>query len=226
MRISNISAVRQRLNSILEEWRSGSKTPLYLGTYGTPEAVLVPIELWGRLIAAAAEAWDLRTAGARATRAGQEPARPSSLLEVARFVRVAEDLVPGRRSRGVPAGAADITLRPGAEQDLLLLAREPEVTRVAIVEGLGSVLLGRVTRVASACGHGLSYSAVDVDGLHAVVFTFLSRPASSGRPERHPTVELAAVDRLEWPTVNLGHDCPPKRRRTVAALDRANTIPG
>jgi len=198
----NISTARVGLNRLIEGWRGQLGKPVYVGPYGTPEAVISPLGVWRRLLGAVAALWDTQTAVIRAGRLADPggPA-PMTLGALALLVGCERPPVPVLRSRGVPRGAADLAVWPAALKDLReLAATSTPATSVAVVRALAEVLQGRATLTDSQCGHGAAYVVVDVDGLHAAIVTArrVSRPSGRRGNGGNETVELIAVDCVTW----------------------------
>lgn len=199
----NVSTVRAGLNRLLEDWRSARAVkPIFVGVYGSPEAVIAPVAVWRRLLSAAAEAWDLRTAPGRTARlADPAGARPTTLVEVAGELGVQESPLPVLQSRGVPRGAADLAVWPAAFDDLRALAVvSSQVTLAAVLGALADLLQGKAAQ-SEACGAaGMVRTVTDVDGLHAIVLVArrVVRPAGKRGGGPRPLVELVAADRLDW----------------------------
>ncbi|MBN1172920.1 MAG: hypothetical protein JXA67_12160 [Micromonosporaceae bacterium] len=199
----NVSTVRAGLNRLLEDWRSARAVkPIFVGVYGSPEAVIAPVAVWLRLLAAAAEAWDLRTAASRSSRLTDPTgARSTTLVELAQKLGVPEAPLPVLQSRGVPRGAADLAVWPAAVEDLRAVAAvSAEATLVAVVTALADLLQGKAVLAEACGGAGMVRTVTDVDGLHAIVLVSrrVVRPAGRRGGGARPLVELVAADRLDW----------------------------
>jgi hypothetical protein len=202
MELMNTSTARTALFRLLDTWRAAPGQPVYIGAYGSPEAVLTPLAVWHRMQALIADAWDAQTAAVRVTRL-EDPAgsHPADLTELARVAGCAAPPVPVLQSRGVPRGGAALAAWPGALDDLRKLAAlQHEHTPSAALRMLSLVLLGKAVQTESRCGYGTAYSVADVDGLHVTVLTTrrLTRPAGRRGGGGYDTVELVAVDHIAW----------------------------
>lgn len=199
----NISTVRLSLNRLIDGWRTDeARKPVYIGPYGSPEAVLAPLSVWRRLIALVADAWDAQSAVERSGRL-DHPAGPqmAKLGEIARAAGCDQATVPVLESRGVPRGASDLAVWPQALDDLRKLAVDADNgTPAAVVRAVGELLRGKADRQESRAGYGLFYTVAEVDGLHAVVLTTRTVPRPAGRRGNggYHIVELIAVGCISW----------------------------
>lgn len=198
----NTSSARTALFQLLDGWRAAPGPPVYIGPYGSPEAVLAPLAVWRRMQALIAEAWDAQTAASRATRLDDPGGpQPADLAELARVAGCEEPPVPVLPSRGVPRGGSALTVWPAALEDLRKLAEcVSHSTSMAALRMLALVLLGKAAQIDSRCGHGATYSVADVNGLHVAVLTTrrVSRPAGRRGGSGYDTVELVGVDHIGW----------------------------
>ena len=203
MDIINIRDARTRLHGLINGWRADDGKPVYVGPYGgAAEAVITPVAVWSRLVAAVAASWDAWTAAERAERLA-DPAgpQPSTLRALATIAGCDPLPIPILQSRGVPRGAADLAVWGPAAEELRGLSdgSGPE-TAVVAIKAIGDLLTGRATTVESHCGHGAVYVVAEVDGLHAAVVTArrVPRSGNSRRGGRGTTVELIGVDCITW----------------------------
>ncbi|MFJ1542349.1 hypothetical protein ACIODS_27805 [Micromonospora chalcea] len=202
---ATVGVVRVGLHRYLESWRSGEAVDVvYLGLYGTNEAVLAPLAVWNGLIQRLAREMDKQAVAKVRERLnhGAGP-QPTTILELARLTRVAELPVQVLQSRGLPRGSADLAVWTPALADVKALAEQGEATAAAALRHIGDIVLDRAPDQPSAAGDGIRYAVCDVDGFHAVVVTY--RPAPQGRRSHgrrgltnRPVVELLAVDILRW----------------------------
>ncbi len=202
MDLMNLRTAKTSLNRMVESWRGAPGRPVFLGPYGSAEAVIMSLGVWQRVLGLAAMGWDMETAALRAARLDDPAgAQPVTLRELSLEAGCDKPPVPVLESRGVPRGGADLMVWPQARDDVRKLAilSVPE-TAPAVVRMLAALLQGRAPQVDSKCGRGTSYTLADVDGLHAAVITSRRMPRPAGRRGGglHETVELVAVDQLSW----------------------------
>jgi antitoxin (DNA-binding transcriptional repressor) of toxin-antitoxin stability system len=202
MELMNLRTARTSLNRLVEGWRGTAGKPVFIGPYGTTEAVIAPLAVWRRLVALAAASWDAETAALRAARLDDPVGpQPLTLRELSREAGCETPPVPLLESRGVPRGGADLAVWGQARDDVrkLPIVATP-ATAAAVVRVLGELLQGKACTKDSKCGQGTVYTVADVDGLHAAVVTTRTTPRPPGRRSggAHETVELVAVDQITW----------------------------
>jgi hypothetical protein len=204
VRVLGVHDVRERLNTLVGAWLTDTTpTPIYAGMRGVPEVVLTPVTVWQRLLEHAASGWDYRTAVARAARLDNPtPAHATTMPTVARWLGLSECPVPVLRSRGVPRGADDLLVWPGAVDDLRQLARAPIETRVELLQLLARTVRGIAHPMPSAAGPDVTYTLTDLGRLAALTATIRHRQPSPRRATRrggqHGAVELIAAEVLTW----------------------------
>ncbi|MEU3455250.1 hypothetical protein ABZ671_16890 [Micromonospora sp. NPDC006766] len=200
---ATMKAVRDGLNRYLDAWRTGAAVDVvYLGLYGTNEAVLSPLPVWNALIQRLAAEVD-RQATAKiheVLKHGAGP-QPTTILELTRLARLANTPVQVLQGRGMPRGSADLVAWTPALSDLRAI---PHQSAAAVaLRGLSDIVLDRAAHHESAAGEMVRYAVFDVDGFHAVTITY--RLAAAGRraagrrgPTRRPIVELISLEVLRW----------------------------
>ncbi|MFG3423258.1 hypothetical protein [Micromonospora sp. NPDC048063] len=201
---ATVKAVRDGLNKYLDTWRSGAADVVYLGLYGTHEAVLSPLPVWIALIqrlAREVDRWGVAKIHER-LRHGAGP-QPTTILELTRLARLSEAPVQVLQVNGMPRGSADLVAWTPALSDLKAIARRGRQTVAALLRGLSDIVLDRAAYQNSAAGEGVRYAAFDVDGFHAVMITYrVMTPGqrAGGRRglARRPSVELISLEVLRW----------------------------
>ncbi|SCL12991.1 hypothetical protein GA0070616_0091 [Micromonospora nigra] len=202
---ATVGVVRAGLHKYLDSWRSGEAVDVvYLGLYGTNEAVLAPLAVWNGLIQRLAREMDKQAAaGVRERLDHVAGPQPTTILELARLTGVAELPVQVLQKRGMPRGSADLAAWTPALSDMKALGEYGEATAAAALRHIGDIVLDRAPYQPSAAGDGIRITVIDVDGFHGVVITY--RPAPQGRRPHgrrgltnRPVVELLAVDVMRW----------------------------
>ncbi|MDM4723314.1 hypothetical protein QTQ03_28325 [Micromonospora sp. WMMA1363] len=199
---ATVRAVRDSLNRYLEGWRrpGGDLGVVYVGLYGTPEAILAPLPIWDAVIRRLAVEIDRRSVGQVQQRLahGAGPA-PTTLVELARLAGVSELPIPVLRNRGMPRGSTDLSVWTPAVSDVRAIAENPAAASAAL-RVIAEVTLDRAPYQASHAGQGVRLAVSDVDGMHAVLVTYrpAPRPDHRGGMASRPVVELIGVDSIRW----------------------------